>query len=73
MKFFNIVLIIVLIYILPFNSIAVKKNNTKDNLNSLILSELKFRLIGPAFTSGRIVDIAVNPKNPAEYYVAAAY
>ena len=35
-------------------------------------SGLKFRGIGPALTSGRIADIAVNPSNPSEYYVAAA-
>lgn len=36
------------------------------------LGGLKFRNIGPATTSGRIVDIAVNPKNHAEYYLALA-
>ncbi len=35
-------------------------------------SGLSFRSIGPAFTSGRIADFAVNPKNHSEYYVAAA-
>jgi photosystem II stability/assembly factor-like uncharacterized protein len=35
-------------------------------------SGLKFRNIGPAFTSGRIGDLAVNPNNPFEYYVAVA-
>lgn len=33
---------------------------------------LSFRSIGPAVTSGRISDFAVNPANPAEYYVASA-
>ncbi|RLC55766.1 MAG: glycosyl hydrolase, partial [Candidatus Cloacimonadota bacterium] len=33
---------------------------------------LKWRSIGPAFASGRIADLAVNPNNPSEYYVAAA-
>ncbi len=33
---------------------------------------LKLRSIGPAVTSGRIVDLAVDPDNPAEYWVAAA-
>ncbi len=33
---------------------------------------LKFRSIGPAFTSGRIADFAVNPNNFSEFYVAAA-
>ncbi len=33
---------------------------------------LKFRSIGPALTSGRISDFAVNPDNTSEYYVAVA-
>ncbi|HSR53480.1 MAG TPA: glycosyl hydrolase [Acidobacteriota bacterium] len=33
---------------------------------------LKFRSIGPALTAGRIADFAVNPDNPAQYYVAVA-
>ena len=33
---------------------------------------MKFRNIGPAFTSGRVADIAVNSKNPFEYYIAVA-
>jgi photosystem II stability/assembly factor-like uncharacterized protein len=33
---------------------------------------LKLRAIGPAVISGRIVAIAVNPKNRGQYYVAAA-
>ncbi|MFM9985166.1 MAG: WD40/YVTN/BNR-like repeat-containing protein, partial [Flavobacteriales bacterium] len=35
-------------------------------------SALQFRSIGPAVTSGRIADFAVNPNNHSEYYVAAA-
>jgi photosystem II stability/assembly factor-like uncharacterized protein len=38
----------------------------------LPLSGIKFRNIGPALTSGRISDFAVNPKNFNEYYVATA-
>ena len=33
---------------------------------------LAARSIGPAFPSGRIVDLAVNPQNTSEYYVAVA-
>ena len=33
---------------------------------------LKFRSIGPAQTSGRVSDFAVNPNNFKEYYVAVA-
>ena len=45
---------------------------SKDPLNADAFSTLQFRSIGPAITSGRVVDIAVNPKNHSEYYVAAA-
>ena len=45
----------------------------KDSLiNSKLLSGLKFRNIGPATTSGRIADFAVNPNNTSEYYVGVA-
>lgn len=36
------------------------------------LGALKFRSVGPSLTSGRIIDIAVNPEHPYEYYLAAA-
>ncbi|MGZ3921790.1 MAG: WD40/YVTN/BNR-like repeat-containing protein, partial [Bacteroidia bacterium] len=35
-------------------------------------SALSFRNIGPAVTSGRVMDIAVNPKNKSEWFIAAA-
>lgn len=41
-------------------------------LKSSDLSTFSFRNLGPALTSGRISDFAVNPKNRAEYYVAVA-
>ncbi|MCK4745701.1 MAG: hypothetical protein KAT15_01630, partial [Bacteroidales bacterium] len=37
-----------------------------------IFSGLKWRSIGPAMTSGRVADFAVNPKNHSEWYVAIA-
>jgi photosystem II stability/assembly factor-like uncharacterized protein len=45
---------------------------TNDPLKPFSLSSLKFRSIGPALTSGRIADIAVNPDNSSEFYVGAA-
>ncbi|MGQ1908421.1 WD40/YVTN/BNR-like repeat-containing protein [Marinifilum sp. RC60d5] len=55
---------------------SAKKKTTepiKDSLiNSSLVSGLKFRGIGPATTSGRIADFAVNPKNHSEYYVGVA-
>jgi len=58
--------------------IAQEKDDTKepkkekDKLSSSTFGGLKFRSIGPAFTSGRIADFAVNPNNNSEYYVATA-
>jgi photosystem II stability/assembly factor-like uncharacterized protein len=40
--------------------------------NSATFSGMKFRNVGPAVTSGRILDIAVNPLNHSEYYLATA-
>lgn len=48
------------------------KNEEPDSLKSSTFSGLKFRNIGPAFTSGRIADFAVNPENTSEYFVAVA-
>ena len=33
---------------------------------------MALREIGPALTSGRIIDLAVNPADPATYFVATA-
>ena len=49
-----------------------KKNEVKDPLDKLSISALKWRSIGPALTSGRISDLAINPNKPFEYYVAVA-
>jgi len=49
-----------------------KKDKDKGPWNTKTFSGLKFRSIGPAFTSGRIADFAVNLNDPNEYYVAAA-
>src|SRR5690242_8613774 len=35
-------------------------------------SGLKLRALGPAITSGRVIALAVHPKDPSHYYVAAA-
>ena len=49
------------------------KEEKKDSLpKSDTVSGLKFRSIGPAFTSGRIADFAINPRNTNEWYVAVA-
>ncbi|HWH63131.1 MAG TPA: hypothetical protein VNS50_07640, partial [Ginsengibacter sp.] len=37
-----------------------------------LLKDIKFRNIGPAVMSGRVVDVDVNPNDPTEFYVAYA-
>ncbi|MCB0737680.1 MAG: glycosyl hydrolase, partial [Bacteroidetes bacterium] len=44
----------------------------ESKITSGTVSGLKFRNVGPALTSGRVADIAVNPKNHAEWYIASA-
>ncbi len=36
-----------------------------------VASGLKFRSIGPAVTSGRVVDLCVNPDNKSQWYIVA--
>src|SRR6201997_5053311 len=49
-----------------------KKEEKKGRMSADTFAGLKFRLIGPALASGRVVSIAVNPKNKKEYYVGVA-
>ena len=50
------------------NGLALKE----DLLQSSMVKQLPFRSIGPTVMSGRVVDIAVNPANPTEFYVGYA-
>ncbi|MBO3116958.1 glycosyl hydrolase [Winogradskyella sp. DF17] len=49
-----------------------KNTDNKTPLEEISISGLKWRNVGPAMTSGRISDFAVNPNNPFEYYVATS-
>jgi len=49
-----------------------KPEEKKGGMTADTFSGLKFRSIGPAAASGRVMSIAVNPKNKAEYYVGVA-
>jgi len=41
-------------------------------IESSDLEIYKFREVGPAVTSGRLIDMAVNPENTSEMYIASA-
>ncbi len=54
--------------------VAQDKDSLEDKnpYKSSTFNGLKLRSIGPAVTSGRVTDFAVNPNNTHEYYVAVA-
>ncbi len=49
-----------------------EEGRPRDPMSSPTFAGLRLRSIGPAFTSGRVVGLAVDPNNPAHYFVAAA-
>lgn len=51
---------------------ASSDSKPKDPLGPEKFAGLKLRSVGPALTSGRIIDFAVHPQNRAHYYAAAA-
>jgi photosystem II stability/assembly factor-like uncharacterized protein len=49
-----------------------QEQEKKEPLSAPTFAGLKLRGIGPAFISGRVADLAVDPRHTATYYVAAA-
>ena len=58
--------------VLALACLAAAAQESDDRLTSETFGGLRFRSIGPAVTSGRVVDIAVHPDNRKIHYVAAA-
>ena len=61
--------------LLSFTSLEAQKKSKKEAtppLDNIKINGLSWRNIGPSLTSGRISDIAINPDNPFEYYVATS-
>src|SRR6202158_3596717 len=56
----------------PEQKEEAKEEEKKGGMTADTFSGLKFRLLGPAVASGRVMSIAVNPKNKKEYYVGVA-
>ena len=54
------------------NAPEKRDDEKKGGMNADTFSGLKFRSLGPAVASGRVMSIAVNPKNKVEYYVGVA-
>lgn len=72
----NSILSSLLVIIFAFSAVFVQAQKIKEEEKAPIYevawNSLSFRSIGPAFTSGRIADFAVNSDNPSEFYVATA-
>lgn len=56
----------------PEQTQAEDENRSRDPMSSATFNGLRFRSIGPAFTSGRVIGFAVEPNNPSRYFVASA-
>lgn len=68
-RFIFLGLMLIMTVLLAAYGEPVKKS---PGLTSDTFSGLKFRSVGPAYTSGRIADFAVNPNNYKQYFVAVA-
>ncbi|HXI22619.1 MAG TPA: hypothetical protein VNG71_02010 [Pyrinomonadaceae bacterium] len=49
-----------------------EEGRPRDPMSPPTFNGLRFRSIGPAFTSGRVIGFAVEPNNPSHYFVASA-
>ena len=58
----------VLFFAVAFSACAQEKNSIEAGT----VSNLKFRLVGPALTSGRVSDLAIHPSNKDTWYIATA-
>ncbi|MEJ2004913.1 MAG: glycosyl hydrolase, partial [Cyclobacteriaceae bacterium] len=72
MKNFNLFILLILI-LFSLNTDAQRKkseSSTPEPVDSDVFTNLSFRNIGPAFMSGRIADLAIDPTNENVWYVA---
>ncbi|MFT6781916.1 MAG: photosystem II stability/assembly factor-like uncharacterized protein [Saprospiraceae bacterium] len=62
---------LILTALLCGTSILFSQSKTKEDIWSAeTFSNLKFRNIGPALMSGRIADVAINPADESQWYIA---
>ena len=52
---------------------AFVSGQSADRLNVDTLKALEFRNLGPTINTGRVVDLAIDRKNPSVWYAAAAF
>jgi photosystem II stability/assembly factor-like uncharacterized protein len=52
---------------------ALPSGQGQDRLNEQALKGIELRSIGPGFVTGRVQDVAIDPKNTNTWYVASAF
>jgi len=70
------IMVFIVLFIICFMPLQAQKKKSpspeKDPIAKLSLRAFRWRCIGPALTSGRISDFAVNPDKRSEFYVATS-
>jgi photosystem II stability/assembly factor-like uncharacterized protein len=61
---------IIALVVIGFFTLASAEEPVEPGFNEATFKGLEFRSIGPAFMSGRIADIAIDPTDPSVWYVA---
>lgn len=75
MKIRNIlvpILVLFITYTFGQKQINASSTQSEDKVSGSTFGSISWRSIGPAVTSGRVSDIAVDQKNPNVYYVASS-
>src|SRR5687767_3771923 len=62
-----------LLFTISLSAQTTTAPKASDSFKNISTPAFTFRSIGPAITGGRIVDMAVNPRNTSEYYVASGH
>ena len=52
---------------------VISRAQSGHGLNEQTLKGLELRSLGPGLTTGRVVDVEIDPKNPSVWYVASAF
>src|SRR5437867_1109949 len=56
----------------PEQATSEDESRPRDPMSTPTFNGLRFRSLGPAFTSGRVIGFAVEPNNPSRFFVASA-
>src|SRR5438874_3229417 len=56
----------------PEQAASEEESKPRDPMSTPTFNGLRFRSIGPAFTSGRVIGFAVEPSNTSHFFVASA-